>query len=153
MFLYRTSCQASNRRLNQTLPPRFLCRETMSSTPTWIAPVHNNWVPLTIIVTTSRVRKTESVQLMSISLHANPMDRRVSDNDAREDAYAACKFGAFQRETLCSPVIEEVKPTTPARRERMMKKPVAKFPIGKYIGNMRAGIVKIAAASRDLTIP
>jgi hypothetical protein len=39
-----------------------------------------------------------------------------------------------------------VKPTTPARRERMMKKPVAKFPIGKYIGNMRAGIVKIAAA-------
>ena len=28
----------------------------------------------------------------------------------------------------------------------MMKKPVAKFPIGKYIGKMRAGIVKIAAA-------
>lgn len=33
----------------------------------------------------------------------------------------------------------------PARREKMMKKPVAMFPIGKYIGNMRAGIDKIDA--------
>ncbi|CAK7332965.1 unnamed protein product [Dovyalis caffra] len=80
------------------------------------------------------------------SIKTNPKARRVSDNDAREDMYAACKFGEFQWKTLLSPVIEEVKPTTPARRERMMKKPVAIFPIGKYIGNMRAGIDKVAAA-------
>lgn len=36
-------------------------------------------------------------------------------------------------------------PTTPARSEKITKKPVAIFPIGKYIGNIRAGIDKTDA--------
>jgi hypothetical protein len=34
------------------------------------------------------------------SVSINPMARRVSDNDAREDAYVACMLGAFQRKRL-----------------------------------------------------
>lgn len=37
-------------------------------------------------------------------------------------------------------------PTTPARREKMMKNPVARLPKGKYIGNIRAGSDKTDAA-------
>ena len=74
------------------------------------------------------------------------MANTVSDKDARDEAAAACKLGAFQKATLLRPVSEVIMPTTPARRAKMTKKPVAIFPIGKYIGNMRAGIDKTDAA-------
>lgn len=48
--------------------------------------------------------------------------------------------------TLMMLMIEDTMPTTPAMREQMMKKPLAMFPTGKYIGNMRAGIDKTDAA-------
>lgn len=38
-------------------------------------------------------------------------------------------------------------PTTPAMREKITKKPVAVFPIGKYIGKRRAEIDKADAAA------
>lgn len=41
-------------------------------------------------------------------------------------------------------------PTRPAMSEKMTKKPVAMFPIGKYIGNMRAGISKTDAANAHM---
>lgn len=47
--------------------------------------------------------------------------------------------------TLLSPVIEVVNPTTPARSDIITKKPVARLPIGKYIGNIRAGIDRTEA--------
>lgn len=41
--------------------------------------------------------------------------------------------------TLLIPVMEVVNPTTPAMREKITTNPVAKFPNGKYIGNILAG--------------
>lgn len=41
-------------------------------------------------------------------------------------------------------------PTRPEMSEKMTKKPVAMFPIGKYIGNMRAGISKTDAANAHI---
>lgn len=64
----------------------------------------------------------------------------------REEAAAAPKLGASHRRTLLTPVTEVATPTTPAMREKITKRPVAMFPIGKYIGNMRAGIDNIDAA-------
>lgn len=43
-------------------------------------------------------------------------------------------------------------PTTPARREKMTKKPVAMFPKGKYIGNIRAGIDRTDAAFAHIIV-
>lgn len=74
------------------------------------------------------------------------MASRVSAKVKREEAAAACKLGTFHWETLWIPVTEVAIPTTPARREKMTKKPVARFPTGKNIGNMRAGGVKTEAA-------
>lgn len=68
------------------------------------------------------------------------MARIVRDREAREEKAAVCKLERFQRNTLWSPVNEVVNPTTPAKRDRITKKPVAMLPIGKYIGNIRAGI-------------
>ncbi|KAK9288283.1 hypothetical protein L1049_016734 [Liquidambar formosana] len=74
------------------------------------------------------------------------MASKVSDQVVRDEAAAAFKLERFHWITLWIPVSEVVKPTTPARSEKMMKTPVAMFPIGKYIGNMRAGTDKIDAA-------
>jgi hypothetical protein len=41
-------------------------------------------------------------------------------------------------------------PTTPAMSEKMTKKPVAMFPTGRYIGNIRAGICKTDAANANM---
>lgn len=50
---------------------------------------------------------------------------------------------------FCNPVSEVVNPTTPATREKITKKPVVMFPIGKYIGNIRAGMDKTDAANAN----
>lgn len=76
------------------------------------------------------------------------MANRVSAQDVNEDMAAACKFGAFHWDMLCNPVSEVMNPTTPAMRVKIMKKPVVMLPIGKYIGNMRAGMDKTDAASQ-----
>ena len=64
------------------------------------------------------------------------MASRVSSRDMREEAAAACWLEAFHWMTLMMLMIEVTVPTTPAMREKMMKNPVAMFPIGKYIGNI-----------------
>jgi len=64
------------------------------------------------------------------------MASRVSAHVVNEDMAAAFKLGAFHWNILFNPVTDVVKPTTPAIRVKIMKKPVAMFPIGKYIGNM-----------------
>ena len=43
-------------------------------------------------------------------------------------------------------------PTTPAIRLNITKNPVAMLPFGKYIGNIRAGIVRTEAANTFLVI-
>jgi len=70
---------------------------------------------------------------------AHPMASRVSAHVVREDMAAACKLGASHWKMLLSPVSEVVNPTTPQIRDKITKKPVVMFPIGKYIGNIRAG--------------
>lgn len=67
------------------------------------------------------------------------MANRVRAHVVSEDMAAACKLGASHWKMLLSPVREVVKPTTPAIRDNITKKPVVMFPIGKYIGNIRAG--------------
>jgi len=67
------------------------------------------------------------------------MANRVSAHVVSEDMAAACKLGASHWKMLLSPVREVVNPTTPAIRDNITKKPVVMFPIGKYIGNIRAG--------------
>lgn len=70
----------------------------------------------------------------------------MSAHVVSEDIAAAFKLGAFHWNMLFNPVIEVVNPTTPAIRVKIMKKPVVMFPIGKYIGNILAGVVKTDAA-------
>lgn len=74
------------------------------------------------------------------------MASRVSAQVVNDDMAAACKLGAFHWNMLLSPVNEVAQPTTPAMSVKMMKKPVAMFPIGKYIGNILAGRDKTDAA-------
>lgn len=71
----------------------------------------------------------------------------MSAHVVNEDMAAAFKLGAFHWNILFNPVTDVVKPTTPAIRVKIMKKPVVMFPIGKYIGNMWAGVVKTDAAN------
>lgn len=75
------------------------------------------------------------------------MASKVSAKVVNAETAAACKFGTFHSRTFCNPVMEVVNPTTPAIRENIMKNPVAIFPIGKYIGNIRAGIDNTDAAN------
>lgn len=74
------------------------------------------------------------------------MASKVRAQLVNEDIEAAFKLEGFQVRRLCSPVREVVKPTTPAMRENTMKNPVAIFPIGKYIGNILAGVDRTEAA-------
>lgn len=60
----------------------------------------------------------------------------------REEAAAACRFGVFHWITFWIPVIDVIIPIIPARNENITRKPVAKFPNGKYIGNILAGGVR-----------
>lgn len=76
-----------------------------------------------------------------------PMASRVSAQVVREEAAAVCKLRASHWAILLSPVAEVAMPTTPAMSEKTTKKPVAMFPIGRYIGNMRAGICRTEAAN------
>lgn len=132
---------------------RFLCPEITSSTPTWIAPVQINCVVLAIIVITSKVRKLASLNPRLISLHANPMARRVRAQVPIEEAAAECKLGAVHWRMFLRPVTEVPMPTTPAIRANTTKKPVAMLPIGKYIGNRWAGGDSTDADSRAFMIP
>lgn len=143
-------CNSESNREDQTRPLILLSRITRSSTPAWIAPVQNNCVPLRIISMTSKVRKFDSVQPMSISLQANPMASSVSNQVISEEAAAACKLGRFHWITFWMQAIEVINPTTPAMREKMIRKPVAMFPNGKYIGNIRAEDVRTDAVSLAL---
>lgn len=77
------------------------------------------------------------------------MASRVSAHVVNEDMAAACKLGAFHWKMFCNPVSEVVNPTTPATRDKITKKPVVMFPIGKYIGNIRAGMDKTDAANAN----
>jgi hypothetical protein len=77
------------------------------------------------------------------------MASRVSAHVVNEDIAAAFKLGAFHWNMLFNPVTEVVNPTTPAIRVKIMKKPVVMFPIGKYIGNIRAGVVKTDAVNTE----
>ena len=52
---------------------------------------------------------------------AYPIARRVRAQVIREEAKAVCKFGPVNWKTFWSPVSEVVKPTTPARSEKIMK--------------------------------
>lgn len=76
-----------------------------------------------------------------------PIASKVSSQVVREEKAAAYKFGAFHCITLWIPVSEEMKPTTPAISENMMRKPVAIFPKGKYIGKILAGNDRLDAAN------
>lgn len=77
------------------------------------------------------------------------MASKVSAHVVNEDMAAACKLGASHSKMLSNPVNEVANPTTPAVREKITKKPVAMFPNGKYIGNMRAGVDKTDAANAE----
>lgn len=59
-----------------------------------------------------------------------PIASKVSNQEIREEAAAACRLGAFHCKTLMTPVMEVVNPTTPATREKITTNPVAKFPNG-----------------------
>lgn len=74
------------------------------------------------------------------------MASRVRDNDVAEVVAADSKLGPFHCRMLLIPATELATPTSPAMRENTMKNPVAMFPIGKYIGNKRTGIVSSDAA-------
>ena len=62
---------------------------------------------------------------------------------------AACTLGRSPWKMLFIEEIDVVNPTTPAIREKIMKCPVAMFPIGKYIGNILAGTDKTDAADTN----
>lgn len=47
-----------------------------------------------------------------------------------EKAAAENRLAGFPRLTSCKPVSEEATPTMPAMSAKMMKNPVARFPIG-----------------------
>lgn len=58
------------------------------------------------------------------------MARRVRPQVMTEAAAADNKLDALPSATSCKPVSEVATPTTPEMREKMMKNPVARFPIG-----------------------
>lgn len=66
---------------------------------------------------------------------------------AREETDAVCTFEAFHFETLVIPVADVAIPTIPAIKEKIIKNPVAMFPMGKYIGNKWAGSVNVDATN------
>lgn len=77
------------------------------------------------------------------------MASKVRDNVIREDAAAECKSEAVKRVRFKAPITEVIMPITPARRAKMINKPVAMFPIGKYMGNIRAGVVRTDATTQN----
>lgn len=68
-----------------------------------------------------------------------PIARRVRLQAMAEAEAAAGKLSKFQKRRWLSPEMTEAMPTTPAIRENITKKPVAAFPIGKYMGEKCAG--------------
>lgn len=69
-----------------------------------------------------------------------PMESIVSAQLRKDETAAAFKLETLLCRTLVRPVREVAIPTTPAMREKMTKKPVAVFPKGKYIGNIRPDV-------------
>lgn len=74
------------------------------------------------------------------------MATRLRNKVMREAAAAECKCKAVPWETSLTLIVEVAIPTTPTRSATMRRNPVAMFPIGKYIGNIRAGTVRTDAA-------
>lgn len=67
------------------------------------------------------------------------MARTVRAQVMIEEAAADKMLAGLACITSCNPVSEVITPTTPANSENITKNPVARLPIGKYIGNIRAG--------------
>lgn len=59
------------------------------------------------------------------------MARSVRAHVTKEEVEAAYKLATVHCITLTIPRSDVVMPITPIRREKMMKNPVAMFPIGK----------------------
>lgn len=77
------------------------------------------------------------------------MANRVRAQVSREEEAAEYKSAGVHLMMLLKAKSEVVTPTIPAMKENMTKNPVAMFPMGKKIGNIRVGRDKADAAQDD----